>query len=238
MSDQRAAIIEIEALGFRWQPGQPEVLSVPALSVAAGSRVFLRGPSGSGKSTLLGLIGGVLTPSCGELRVLGQSLAALGGPARDTFRADHIGFVFQQFNLVPYLSLLDNLLLPCHFSRLRRSRAAGGPVAQAQALLAQLGLPTDNLRRRTPRELSIGQQQRVAVARALMGAPALLIADEPTSALDTDARQRFMELLLAACDSAGTTLLFVSHDPGLAQHFDQILDMRALNQAPFEEASC
>ena len=236
-----APIIDIQQLGFRWRRTALEVLAVDQLRIDAGSRVFLRGPSGSGKSTLLGLIGGVLQPERGTLRVLDQDLGAMGRSGRDSFRGSHIGFIFQLFNLVPYLSVLDNVLLPCRFSKARRDRAEakGDLVGQATSMLERLGLEPELLTRRDVTELSIGQQQRVAAARALIGAPELVIADEPTSAMDADTKDRFIDLLLEACDRSGATLLFVSHDPALASHFDRTLDMRELNKAlAAEPAAC
>ena len=223
--------IAIEDLRFGYDAAHP-VLSIGELTIARGERVFLRGASGSGKSTLLGLIGGVLLPDAGTLAVLGQDLPALRRGSRDRFRAEHIGFVFQQFNLLPYLSVLDNVLLACRFSKQRSKRArddAGEPIDGARRILEHLGIH-GSLLERPPTALSIGQQQRVAVARALIGRPELLIADEPTSALDHDARGAFLELLLAECEAAQTTVLFVSHDPSLADWFDRPLSMETLNE--------
>jgi putative ABC transport system ATP-binding protein len=144
-----------------------------------------------------------------------------------------VGYIFQQFNLLPYLSVLDNVLLPCRFSALRRERAmhdAGTPVASAQQLLQRVGL-TPALWARPAAQLSVGQQQRVAAARALIGRPEVLIADEPTSALDADRREGFMALLLEACHAAGSTLVFVSHDERLAARFDERLSLAAVNRA-------
>lgn len=227
-----AAAVELEAVRYAW-PGKPVLLDIAQLSIAPGERVFLRGPSGSGKSTLLGLLGGVLTPAAGRITVLGCDLARLSASARDRFRGDHIGFVFQMFNLIPYLSVLENVLLPARFSARRAARAARrGPLVQEAArLLASLGLADAALHARGVTELSIGQQQRVAAARALLGAPELLIADEPTSALDHDARAQFLELLMAECREQGSTLVFVSHDTTLGRLFDRDLSLRELNRA-------
>lgn len=221
--------IQIEQLRFGW-PDQSFALDIPAWQVARRERVFLVGASGSGKTTLLNLLAGIHKPDTGRLAVLGTELQALGSGRRDHFRADHIGLVFQQFNLLPYLDVLDNVLLPCRFSRQRRLRAESrGHLHQvARDLLTDLALPPQLLRRDVTR-LSVGQQQRVAVARALIGAPELIIADEPTSALDSDHRDRFIELLLEQAELAGSTILFVSHDRALARHFDRVDDMNLLN---------
>ncbi|HLV17716.1 MAG TPA: ABC transporter ATP-binding protein [Pseudomonas sp.] len=225
-------LLEIHQLGFAW-PGQPELLDIPAFQLLRGESLFLRGPSGSGNTTLLGLLGGVQVPQRGQVRLLGQDLARLGSAERDRFRVDHTGYVFQQFNLLPFLSVAENVALPCRFSSLRRQRAVArqGGVGQAVAsLLEGLGLPAA-LHHRPAAALSIGQQQRVAAARALIGQPELIIADEPTSALDADNREAFLQLLFAECRAAGASLLFVSHDQGLAPLFDRALSLPELNRA-------
>ena len=226
--------VEIDRLRFAWKPGQNDVLDIARFEVAAGERVFIEGPSGSGKSTLFSLLGGVSTPREGTVRILGAGISEMPGRRRDRFRADHIGFVFQMFNLVPYLTMVDNVTLPCRFSRRRRERASsrsGAPEAEARRLLARLGLDGDELLARAVTELSIGQQQRVAVARALIGEPELIIADEPTSALDEGTRERFLELLSAQCDEAGASLLYASHDTRLGVLFDRRVSLTELNHA-------
>ncbi len=226
-------MIQLESVHYRW-PGAPaDTLVIDRLEVAAGERVFLHGPSGCGKSTLLGLLAGVLLPRSGQVRVLGQDWRGLGAARRDAFRADHVGYLFQQFNLLGYLDLRDNVLLPCRFSPRRRARAAerhGSPAAAAEALLRQMGLP-EAAWRRPASALSVGQQQRVAAARALIGAPELVIADEPTSALDAALRDGFMDLLLAECAAAQSTLVFVSHDERLAARFERRCALVELNRA-------
>ena len=225
-----AALIDIHHLRFAW-PGHPrrDVLALAQLHIGAGERVFVHGPSGCGKSTLLALLAGVLVPTAGEVRLLGQDWSALRGAARDRLRADHVGYLFQQFNLLPYLSVMDNVRLPCRFSALRAQRA-GDVTARARELLARVGLPEDHWGRRAD-ALSVGQQQRVAAARALIGQPELVIADEPTSALDDDLRNGFMALLLEQCRAGGSTLVFVSHDQRLAAAFDRTLSLPELNEA-------
>lgn len=215
----------------------PPVIDIADFAVDRGESLFLEGPSGSGKSTLLGLVGGILTPAAGTVEVLGESLGELGAAARDRFRADRIGFVFQMFNLLPYLSMVDNVVLPCRFSAARSAAAvesAGSPRKEALRLLGRLGFASEALRGRRVTELSIGQQQRVAVARALIGRPALVIADEPTSALDANTRLRFVDLLVDECSAAGSTVIFVSHDSALAPSFDRSVSIEAINRAPME----
>jgi putative ABC transport system ATP-binding protein len=224
--------IELRDLVFGWPTG-PTVLDIARLDVARGEKVFLQGASGSGKSTLLGIIGGVLRPAQGSIRVLGTELARLRPGARDRFRGDHIGFIFQMFNLIPYLSVLDNVLLPARFTPQRGAAfaAAGALPDEARRLLLALGLHDPALQRRAVTELSIGQQQRVAAARALLGSPELIIADEPTSALDHDARADFLQLLMQECARSSATLLFVSHDTSLGSRFDRSVSLHEINRA-------
>lgn len=229
-------MIELDALRYRWPGAAQDCLVIDALHVAAGRTLFLHGPSGGGKSTLLGLLAGVLLPRAGTVSLLGTPWASLSGARRDAFRADHVGYIFQQFNLLPYLSVLDNVLLPCRFSALRRHRAAaaaGTPQAAAAALLHSVGL-SPALWSRPAAQLSVGQQQRVAAARALIGQPEVVIADEPTSALDSALRDSFMALLLQQCRDAGSALVFVSHDERLAARFDDSVSLPQINRAAQE----
>ncbi len=210
--------------------GGPPVLDIPALHLATGERVFLHGPSGSGKTTLLSLLSGVLTASSGSLQVLGHDFMRLSAGARDTVRGSSIGYIFQGFNLIPYLSTAENIALPCQLHTQRRARMQTGTVAQEVERLARR-LDIHATLRRPVTELSVGQQQRVAIARAVIGAPALLIADEPTSALDTDRRDAFLHLLNDLTQESRTTLLFVSHDRELARHFDRSIALATINGA-------
>jgi len=226
------AAVALEGLRFAW-PGAPDAcLDIHGFTIAPGERLFLHGPSGCGKSTLLGILAGVIAPTTGTARIGATDVAALPAAARDRFRADHIGIIFQQFNLLPYLSILDNVLLPCRFSARRRRRASqggAGPRAEADRLLGRLGIDPA-LRQRPVAELSVGQQQRVAAARALIGAPDLIVADEPTSALDERNQRHFLALLLAEC-AAPSALVLVSHDLRLAERFDRSVALADLNRA-------
>ncbi|MCW8907592.1 MAG: ABC transporter ATP-binding protein [Sedimenticola sp.] len=227
--------IEIENLRFQWRQGVP-VLDLPRLCIGRGESVFIKGASGSGKSTLLSLLGGVLLPQAGTVSVLGQRLDELGSTRRDAFRAEHIGFIFQMFNLIPYLSVLENVLLPCRFSSRRRQRIAQQglqPEDEAVRLLEHLDLPA-MLLHRSVTELSVGQQQRVAAARALIGSPELVIADEPTSALDADRCGSFLRLLLKESASRDSTVVFVSHDARLEGYFSRSVDLTGINRAALE----
>ncbi len=228
MTSESTNIVEIEALRFRW-PGGPMLLDLPGFSLAAGERVFVHGPSGSGKSTLLSLIAGIQLPVSGRIRLLGQDLSTLSAAARDRLRGQEVGIVFQQFNLIGYLSVLENVLLPLGFSaqRLRRTRAGGKSEQMVAAeLLAALGLDGETVLR-SASALSVGQQQRVAVARALVGQPRLIVCDEPTSALDVAARDEFMNVLIDQCEVSGAALIFVSHDRALAARFPKALELGA-----------
>ena len=233
MTDKTAAASAIvaENLVFSW-PGKPPLIDLERFEVARGERVFLRGPSGSGKSTLLGLLGGVLSPARGRIRVLGTDLTALSAAGRDRFRGDHLGFIFQMFNLIPYLGVLENVLLPAQFSSARAARLAEGDLAtEGRRLLAALGLGDPGYLRSPVTELSIGQQQRVAAARALLGRPGIIVADEPTSALDHDAREDFLRLLMGECRAQGSALVFVSHDTSLSALFDRVVSLTGINRA-------
>lgn len=224
--------IHLSKLDFRW-PGQSALcISIPEFTAAAGERIFLHGPSGSGKSTLLSLLGGVAIPQQGAIHLLGTDLTHLSNAQRNQFRGDHIGFIFQQFNLVPWLSALDNVLLSATFSSLRRQRA-GDLNKQAIRLFERLDLSSD-LWNKQASELSVGQQQRVAAARALLGRPEILIADEPTSSLDALRQEAFIELLLSEASAVNATLIFVSHDERLANHFDRKVALADINRTVME----
>lgn len=228
------AVIALDHVTYTWPGNTQPVLHIDALHIAAQEQVFISGPSGSGKSTLLGLIAGILTPQHGSINILGTTLSGLSASQRDAFRADHIGFIFQQFNLIPYLSMIDNVLLPCRFSALRRQRAtADGHTLQAvcETLLHTLDLSPDLWHTPVTR-LSIGQQQRVAAARALIGKPEIIIADEPTSALDSDRQHAFLDLVMGACHETRAALVFISHDTRLATRFTRHIAFNDINRVP------
>ena len=239
VADHRESLGEASATGqpfsavlenvlFSWKSGLSPTLDSMDLEVRHGERLFIGGPSGSGKTTLLGLFSGILVPQSGTVELLQTKINTMSSAARDRFRADHIGYIHQMFNLVPYLSVLENVTLPCRFSRRRLSRAqrhSATPSAEAQRLLAQLGLDSQMVLRKAVSELSVGQQQRVAAARALIGSPELIIADEPTSALDAANREAFIELLFKECGETGATLVFVSHDASLGPMFDRTVQL-------------
>ena len=232
----REPILEIDQLRFAWPRSTASCLDIEALRVAKGETLFLFGPSGCGKSTLLALIAGVLLPQHGCIRLGGHNWSDMPTTRRDRYRVDHVGYIFQQFNLLPYLSVRDNVLAPCRFSSLRRQSAlqqSGSEAAAAAYWLDGMGLPA-SLWDRPARDLSVGQQQRVAAARALIGKPALVIADEPTSALDEQRRDGFLDLLLTACQAANSALVFVSHDLRMAKRFARAVALPQINRAPMD----
>lgn len=226
-----ADVIQMDGVKFRWLGRESFSLGIDKFKVARSERLLLIGPSGSGKSTLLSLLCGIVTPDEGKIHVLGTDLTTLDAAARDRARVEHFGIIFQMFNLLPYLSVIDNVLLPLSFSKPRRQRAMEGgksTSATAARLLEQLGLDADVLTSRTAARLSVGQQQRVAAARALIGRPEILVADEPTSALDRKHQRHFLELLFSEAEVAGTTVVMVSHDETLAPEFDRVVDLTGI----------
>lgn len=218
--------VRLRGVDHRWNPRDAFALSIAEFDVARSERLLLLGPSGTGKSTLLSLLTGIASPQAGSLEILGQQLGDLGSTGRDRFRAEHFGIIFQMFNLLPYGTVTDNVLLPLSFApqRRARARAAGSAESEARRLLSALGLPAD-IGRQTAATLSVGQQQRVAAARALIGSPEIIVADEPTSALDDDRQQDFLDLLFGQTDATKATLIMVSHDRRLARHFTRVVQL-------------
>jgi len=231
-------ILEIEDVVFRW-PGRGAFgIAVDRFAVAPGERVMLLGPSGSGKSTLLSLVAGIVAPQRGRVEIRGENFGTMGAAVRDTFRAEHIGVIFQMFNLLPYGSVIDNVLLPLSFAPGRRARceARGGVRAEAVRLLEQLGLSGAVIEERAASMLSVGQQQRVAAARALIGRPDLVIADEPTSALDRNRQTQFIDLIFAELEAVGAAMIMVSHDETLVSRFDRVVQLEDIARR-LEEAA-
>ncbi len=223
---------------FTW-PGHPRFsLSVEEFIVEPGERLLLIGPSGGGKSTLLSLLAGIVTPQEGAIEILGTDLSKLSGPERDQFRAEHFGIIFQMFNLLPYGTVIDNVLLPLSFSKSRRAavEAKSSPAAEAARLLNRLGLSTDQISKHRASSLSVGQQQRVAAARALIGGPELIVADEPTSSLDRTRQNEFLQLLFDDAAKAGSTLIMVSHDETLAPSFTRVVNLDDIAKTEREQS--
>ncbi|MCX6051348.1 MAG: ABC transporter ATP-binding protein [Campylobacterales bacterium] len=215
-------MIHISTCQFQYD--KKSVLDIDSLHIKEGEHIFLHGKSGSAKSTFLNLLCGILEPTHGDIEVFGTKLSSLSLSQKDKFRADNFGVIFQQFNLLPYLSVEENILLACGFTKSKKISKE-----EIKILLDALELSVDC--KTAAMKLSVGQQQRVAVARALINRPKIILADEPTSALDSDAKERFMKLLFTQASACGATLVFVSHDKSLASHFDTVYDFSTLNRA-------
>lgn len=208
--------------------GRKTIVDVPEFFLDAGRQIALRGESGSGKTTFLHLLAGILAADAGTIRLGDQDMAALGEPARDRLRARSIGYIFQSFNLLQGYTCLENVLLGMAFG-------PGADRARATALLERVGL--GHRLGHYPRQLSIGQQQRVAVARALANHPALVLADEPTGNLDRKRGHEALALIRETCRENGASLLLVSHDPSVLAEFEDVRDFAQLNRACQEVSS-
>ncbi len=202
------------------------IIDIPEWQVAEGEQIFMVGDSGSGKTTLLNLLCGILTPGNGKILLLNENLNHLSQSQKDAFRANNIGVVFQRFNLIPYLSVFDNIQLAAVLAKNKSSFNRN----RVKELVQLLKLPLSILEQKVS-QLSVGQQQRVAIVRAFINKPQILLVDEPTSALDASARDAFMGLLMELCRQQQATLIFVSHDQTLSKHFSSIVDLTSLNRA-------
>lgn len=219
-----SAALCIDSLEFSYQKNTAAVITIPSWQVAKGDSIFIQGQSGSGKSTLLNLLAGTITPTAGTITLLGVPVSSLSAGKRDRFRAKHIGVVFQQLNLIPYLTIADNIAAAMYFAGNNTATLAD----KLTPILSALQLPQDCLHLKAD-SLSVGQQQRVAIARAMINQPEIIIVDEPTSALDASARDSFMELLMTV--TSDSTLLFVSHDAELKKYFSTTISMAELQQS-------
>ena len=220
------SIINIDSVRYYWSKKSNFKIFVPNLEIKKGEKVLLLGESGSGKTTLLSLMCGFLNPLSGNISINGNTINQLSSKTRDEYRADNIGIIFQQFNLLPYANVVDNVLLPLYFSKVR-SNNVSNKKEKVIELFKQLRLPDDIAQFRAS-SLSMGQQQRVAVARALIGNPSLIIADEPTSSLDADAQKIFLNLMFEQISENNSTLLMVSHDKSLSNQFDRLIDINEI----------
>lgn len=233
-------VVSFASVRFKWPGPRPFSLSVAQFQLAPGEKVLLLGPSGGGKSTFLSLLAGIVVPEAGRIEILGSDLAAMGGAARDRFRAEHFGVIFQMFNLLPYGSVLDNVMLPLRFAagrRVKASAATGRAEDEARRLLEALGVDRAIVGEGSAASLSVGQQQRVAAARALIGRPEIMVADEPTSALDRSTQAAFLDLLARELASAGSSLVMVSHDESLSSRFDRVLKLEDIARVSRERPS-
>ena len=217
------SIVKIESLRFQWSKNNNFKIFVPKLEVGRGKKVLFLGESGSGKTTLLSLICGFLEPLSGSISINDKIISDLTSTNKDAYRSDNIGIIFQQFNLLPYANVIDNIILPLYFSK-QRSKKVENKINAAMNLCDQLRLPESILNQKAS-NLSVGQQQRVAVARALIGSPSIIVADEPTSSLDTEAQELFLDLMFDQISKNSSTLLMVSHDKSLTNYFDQVIDI-------------
>ena len=220
------SIVKIESLRFQWSKKNNFKIFVPKLEVGRGKKVLFLGESGSGKTTLLSLICGFLEPLSGSISINDKIISDLTSTNKDAYRSDNIGIIFQQFNLLPYANVIDNIILPLYFSK-QRSKKVENKINAAMNLCDQLRLPESILNQKAS-NLSVGQQQRVAVARALIGSPSIIVADEPTSSLDTEAQELFLDLMFDQISKNSSTLLMVSHDKSLTNYFDQVIDINEI----------
>ena len=223
--------INVEDLFFKYNPNSNFSLSINNLSIDSHSHMFIEGPSGCGKTTLLNCLTGLIKPNRGCINILGTDITTLKASELDRFRADHFGIIFQLFNLIPYLNVIENIALPCSFSKTKRDRTltqAPSIESAAKSLANDLNI-NDDLWNKNVQQLSIGQQQRVAIARALIGTPDIIIADEPTSALDEINKQTFIEALLNETKKRHSTLLFVSHDTSNKHRFNATYELTTGN---------
>ena len=215
--------------GFISAHSRYHALDIDSLSISKGEHVFISGDSGSGKTTLLNLLCGIHQANRGSIEIIGQDLNKLSSQNRDSFRGDHLGVIFQQFNLLPFLSVKENIELPLRFSKQRASKCTNSND-EISRLLAALDLPLSLIDKKVT-QLSVGQQQRVATCRALLGSPELIIADEPTSALDKKNSDNFLQLLFKEADLNDSTIIFVSHDENTAKHFSRVVELTDINKA-------
>jgi len=225
-SDLNAETIRLDSVRFYWSKNKDFKIFIPELKISQGEKVLLLGESGSGKTTLLSLISGFLSPISGDIYLNEKNINSLSARNRDQYRSDNIGIIFQQFNLLPYANVIDNIILPLYFSKVRASKIINQKET-ALNLCKSLRLP-DTVTSMQASNLSVGQQQRVAVARALIGNPSLVIADEPTSSLDSDAQNIFLDLMFAQIEKNNSSLLMVSHDTSLSSYFDRVIDINEI----------
>jgi len=216
--------IHLDSVRFYWSKVADFKIYIPKLEIGRGEKVLLLGESGSGKTTLLSLICGFLSPISGDIFLNEQKLNDLKANKKDQFRSDNIGIIFQQFNLLPYANVIDNITLPLYFSKNRDSRVTNHREA-ALNLCRSLQLSESTIAMQA-NKLSVGQQQRVAVARALIGNPSLIIADEPTSSLDASTQKKFLDLMFRQIEEHKSTLLMVSHDSSISNYFDRTINIK------------
>ena len=212
----------LETLGLEYHYQQGKKIVFPDIGLKRGQRLLISGFSGCGKTTLLSLIAGALKLQAGDIKFDGINYSTMSSLLLDQFRADHIGYIFQTLNLIPFLSVSENIALGVRFSQSRKSKVSN-LSQEVLRLVNSLGLEREALKIPVSR-LSVGQQQRVAAARALIGKPDLILADEPTSALDSDTTKKFLNEVMETFDSNKQAIIMVSHDASIAPYFDTVID--------------
>ena len=212
----------LQALGLEYHYQQGKKIVFPEIEIERGQRLLISGFSGCGKTTLLSLIAGALQLQVGDIKFDNQNYSSMSSLLLDRHRADHIGYIFQTLNLIPFLSVSENIGLGIRFSQSRKSRV-GNLNQEINRLVDSLGLDKEVLNTPVYR-LSVGQQQRVAAARALLGKPDLILADEPTSALDSDTTKKFLNEVMETFDASKQAIIMVSHDASIAPYFDSVID--------------
>ena len=223
-------ILEIEKLKFNWGKKNSFNLNISKLVIKNNQKVVLLGESGSGKSTLLNLISGIVSPNIGKILINGIQITSLSARKKDSFRNNNLGVIFQKFNIIHYLSPISNILLPCYFSSIKKN-TIDFYKHRAVNLGKSLGIEKNILFQKNSTDLSVGQQQRVAIIRALINYPKIILADEPTSSLDKKNKNKFLKLLFNICKQEKTALLMVTHDNSITKYFDKTIILENINSS-------
>ena len=219
---RKGNILEVEKLKFNWEKKNSFNLNISKLVIKNNEKVVLLGESGSGKSTLLNLISGIVSPNVGKILINGIQITSLSAKEKDAFRNNNLGVIFQKFNIIHYLSPISNILLPCYFSAIKKNTIDFYKY-RAVDLGKSLSIEKNILFQKNSKDLSVGQQQRVAIIRALINFPKIILADEPTSSLDKKNKNKFLKLLFKICKQEKTALLMVTHDNSITKYFDKTI---------------